>query len=107
MDGRAAQDLLIEVIVQGVQDYAVLKAAGLIRFGRPNVAAIVKCEKVPRNMTHDEVEGVCEFIWNGWMEKMIEIAQLKVSATPIYKKLEPHQWRTLTSTHQTESATLR
>jgi len=99
--------LLIEVIIQGVDDYRLLREMGMILHGRPNYAVINKCERLPRNMGADEVEGVCGFIWEGWMERLIEFAELKVRLIPIYQKLEPKRWASLITTHRNRSATSR
>ena len=86
---RAAQDLLAEIIIQGVDDYRLLRELGMIRYGRPNYSVINKCKRMPRNMGADEVENVCSFIWGGWMARLLEFAELKIRPIPIYQKLEP------------------
>ena len=106
-DPRAAQDLLIEIIIQGVADYRLLREEGMIRFGRPNYSVINRCKRLPRNMGADEVDGICNFIWGGWMARLIEFAELKVQLIPIYKQLEPTQWTSLITTHRTPSAISR
>jgi hypothetical protein len=104
-DPRVAQDLLIEMIIQGVDDYRSLRDMGMIRFGRPNNSVINKCKRMPRSMGADEVENVCRFIWGGWMAHLIEFAELKIQPIPIYQELEPKQWASLITKHQNPFAT--
>ena len=99
-DPTAAQELLMEIIVQSVLDYQELKARKMIKHGRPDYSVINKCPKLPRNMTHEEVEGVCGFVWGGWMAAYIELAHLRIHPTIIYKVLEPKRWKSLISVHQ-------
>ena len=106
-DRAAVVDLISEVIIQGVNDYRTLKAEQMIRYGRPDYMVINQTHSMPRNINAGEVEAVCEFIWGGWMARLIGVAGLRVSPDPIYQLLEPKLWRILISKHQTESATSR
>ncbi len=98
---------MTEVIIQGVNDYRSLKERGMLKNGRPNWLVINKEKQMPRNMTHAEAEAVCEFIWDGWMARLMGVANLRVSPEPIYKHLEPKIWKSLISIHQMESETSR
>jgi len=98
-------DLIHEMLIEGVADYERLKKGGLIQQGRANIATISRTERMPRNMYHDEVDAVCDFIWGGWMEGLIEEWAIRINAEAIYQKLEPKLWTTLISRHRKASAT--
>ncbi|MBH62322.1 MAG: hypothetical protein CL569_07725 [Alphaproteobacteria bacterium] len=106
-DASGVRELLTDIIIQGIEDYEACKAEGLIKNGRPRDCAICKCAKPPRNLNHDEVHGVCDFIWGGWMARLIDLAGIRINTTAIYKRLEPRLWESLIYQHRKASATSR
>ena len=88
--------LFADVIIQAVQDYEKLQRSGKIVDGRP-------MESVYKSDGHaGSVEALCDFFWQGWMEKIVLHTGLNISSARIYKKLEPELWQSLISQHRKE-----
>jgi len=95
-DDSGIKLLYADVIIQAVKDYERLRMAGKIIRGQPK-SAVYKTAGGAGN-----VESLCAFFWEGWMERMVLQVGLNISTTRIYKKLEPELWQSLISQHRKE-----
>ena len=86
--------LFADVIIQAVQDYERLKKKGEIVDGKP-----AKALSYTTAGGTGSVEALCDFFWQGWMEKIVLHTGLNISSARIYKKLEPELWQSLISQH--------
>ena len=77
-------------------DYRHLKSRGYITNGLPDNRALAMApEKLGKGLRPGDVPGTCGFIWDGWMEGLLQSAELNIEPVVIYEALEPTQWKTL------------
>jgi hypothetical protein len=94
------KSLLCAVVEQGVLDYRFLKSMGYITNGLPDNLAMAKApQKLGKGLRRGDVPGTCGFIWDGWLERLLESAELNIEPTVIYEELEPELWTKLLTLH--------